>query len=118
VVLVLPPIPTENLDASDVDQLTKYTRDLMLKALVKLTESPRGQQAFLANPGPLVAPTQDHDQQSSGSTNTVGTVEEEIQPDSLQTRKDEPDALRKRVVEKEMLQHGSAEEAVEGTATS
>lgn len=56
--VVLPPIPTDNLTAADVDQLTQYTRDLMLKALIKLTESPRGQQSALAKPGPLLAPIQ------------------------------------------------------------
>ena len=50
---MLPPIPTDNFDAGDVERLTRYTRDLMLKAVLKLTESARGQQAFRASPGPL-----------------------------------------------------------------
>jgi len=45
---VLPPIPTDNLTPADVDELTKYTRDVMLRALVTLTNSPLGQRA--ANP--------------------------------------------------------------------
>jgi hypothetical protein len=53
---VLPPIPTENLDSSDVDQLTIYVRERMLHALTALTESPVGQQAFRANPPPLAVP--------------------------------------------------------------
>lgn len=47
---VLPPIPTENLDASDVDELTRFTRERMLSTLTKLTESKHGQQAVLADP--------------------------------------------------------------------
>lgn len=42
---VLPPIPTDNLTPADVDELTKYTRDVMLRALITLTNSPRGQHA-------------------------------------------------------------------------
>ena len=47
---VLPPIETANLDVSDVDELVKYTRDKMLKALTMLTESESGQHAFLTDP--------------------------------------------------------------------
>lgn len=48
--IVLPPIPTENLDASDVDELTRFTREKMLSTLTKLTESKWGQQALLTDP--------------------------------------------------------------------
>lgn len=46
--VVLPPIPTSHLTAADVDDLTRTTRDLMLKELVELTESPLGQKATKA----------------------------------------------------------------------
>ena len=46
--LVLKPIPTTHLKAADVDELTKTTRDLMLKELITLTESPLGQKAAKA----------------------------------------------------------------------
>lgn len=49
-IAVLPPIPTENLEPSDVDELTRYTRDKMLAALTKLTLSKSGEQAFLVDP--------------------------------------------------------------------
>ena len=42
---MLPPIPTDNLTSADVEDLTRYTRDTMLKALTTLTNSPRGQRA-------------------------------------------------------------------------
>ncbi len=40
--LVLDPIPTTGLTAADVDELTRTTRDLMIKELVALTEKARG----------------------------------------------------------------------------
>ena len=46
--LVLKPIPTSHLKAADVDELTKTTRDLMLKELITLTESPLGQKTAKA----------------------------------------------------------------------
>lgn len=49
--LVLKPIPTTHLKAADVDDLTKTTRDLMLKELITLTESPLGQKAAKAEIG-------------------------------------------------------------------
>lgn len=58
---MLPPIPTANLDASDVEELTRYTRDLMLKALIKLTESAHGQQSALVSPPPKKVVYQDQD---------------------------------------------------------
>lgn len=45
VVLVLPPIPTAHLTAADVEELTRTTREKMLKELVALTQSPMGQKA-------------------------------------------------------------------------
>ncbi|KAI8721206.1 1-acyl-sn-glycerol-3-phosphate acyltransferase [Fusarium sp. LHS14.1] len=42
-VKVLEPIPTKGLDATDVDELTRTTRDLMLNELVTLTIKARGQ---------------------------------------------------------------------------
>ncbi len=46
---VLPPIPTARLEAADVEDLTRTTRETMLTELVKLTESPLGQKATKAN---------------------------------------------------------------------
>jgi lysophosphatidate acyltransferase len=40
---VLDPISTEGLTAADVDHLTQFTRDLMLKELIALTEKARVQ---------------------------------------------------------------------------
>lgn len=50
--VVLKPIPTAHLKAADVDELTQTTRELMLKELVALTESPAGQRATRAEEGP------------------------------------------------------------------
>lgn len=47
-VKVLPPIPTAHLTAADVDELKRTTRELMLKELIALTESPMGQKATKA----------------------------------------------------------------------
>ena len=46
--LVLPPIPTAHLTAADVEELTRTTREKMLKELVALTQSPMGQKATKA----------------------------------------------------------------------
>jgi lysophosphatidate acyltransferase len=43
VLAVLDPIPTTGLTAADVDELTRSTRELMLKELIALTERARGQ---------------------------------------------------------------------------
>ena len=48
VVTVLPPISTAHLTASDVEELTRTTREKMLKELIALTESPMGQKATKA----------------------------------------------------------------------
>ena len=42
---VLPPIPTTNLTPTDAEDLTRYVRNLMLRELIRLSESPRGQRA-------------------------------------------------------------------------
>ncbi|KAM0263033.1 hypothetical protein ACHAQJ_001412 [Trichoderma viride] len=42
-VKVLAPIPTANLTPADVDELTRSTRELMLRELISLTEKARGQ---------------------------------------------------------------------------
>ncbi|KAL9074728.1 MAG: hypothetical protein Q9161_002097 [Pseudevernia consocians] len=47
-VKVLPPIPTAHLTAADVEELTRTTREKMLKELVALTQSPMGQKATKA----------------------------------------------------------------------
>ena len=46
---VLPPIPTANLTAADVEELTRTTREKMLQELVALTASPMGQKATKAS---------------------------------------------------------------------
>lgn len=68
----------------------------MLKALIKLTESPRGQQAFKAEPGELVLPVR------AAPDEPAETKEESTAPDNMEVKKDDPDALRKRVTEKEL----------------
>lgn len=45
---MLPPISTTGLTSADVDELTRTTRDSMLKELIELTESPMGQKAARA----------------------------------------------------------------------
>ena len=104
---VLPPIPTGNLDVSDVDALTNYTRELMLKTLIKLTESPQGQQSFKAEPGPLVLP-------GRAAEEVAPVVEAEV--DSMDLKKDDSDALRKRVTDKE-LRKSASEGGIDGVAT-
>lgn len=49
--IVLPPISTAHLTAADVEELTRTTREKMLKALVAITESPLGQKATKAAVG-------------------------------------------------------------------
>ena len=49
---VLPPIPTVGLTAHDVDDLTKKVRDLMLKELVELSETPLGKKAISVTVNP------------------------------------------------------------------
>ncbi len=43
---VLDPIPTTGLTAADVDELTRTTREVMLKELITLTEKARGQKVL------------------------------------------------------------------------
>jgi hypothetical protein len=43
--VVLDPIPTKGLTSADVDELTRSTRELMLKELIALTEETRGKTA-------------------------------------------------------------------------
>ncbi len=44
---MLDPIPTTGLTTADVEELTRTTRDLMFKEMVKLTEKARGQPVVL-----------------------------------------------------------------------
>ena len=48
-VKILPPIPTAHLTAASVEDLTRTTRETMLRELVALTESPMGQKATKAH---------------------------------------------------------------------
>ena len=41
------PIPTKGLTTADVDELTRNTRELMLKELISLTEQARGKTSRL-----------------------------------------------------------------------
>ena len=45
---MLPPISTAHLTAADVEELTRTTREKMLKELTAITESPMGQKATRA----------------------------------------------------------------------
>ena len=47
--IVLPPISTAHLTAADVEELTRTTREKMLKELVALSESPMGRRAAKAS---------------------------------------------------------------------
>ncbi|KAL9636418.1 MAG: hypothetical protein Q9164_002838 [Protoblastenia rupestris] len=49
-VKVLPPIETKGLTAADVDRLTNETREVMLRELIALTETPAGRNAASADP--------------------------------------------------------------------
>lgn len=40
--IVLPPIDTKNLTSADVEDLTRDTRDLMVKTMLELTAKQRG----------------------------------------------------------------------------
>lgn len=48
---VLPPIKTAHLTAADVEELTRTTRETMLKELIELTATPLGQKATKAEVG-------------------------------------------------------------------
>ena len=48
---MLPPISTAGLTATDVDELTHKTRELMLKELIALTETPLGRKAITVDVG-------------------------------------------------------------------
>lgn len=86
IVSVLPPIDTSNLEASDVDQLVKYTRDKMLRALELLTNSARGQQAFLAVP-PKLEPRYIEEPVTEEVTAEVETVKDsEVKEGDLRKR--------------------------------
>lgn len=47
-VAVLEPIPTTGLTPADVDELCTKTRELMLKEIINLTYTSRGQEAPIA----------------------------------------------------------------------
>ena len=46
--VVLDPIPTAGLSPADVDDLCNKTRELMLKEIINLTYTSRGQEAPIA----------------------------------------------------------------------
>ena len=79
----------------------------MLKTLIKLTESPQGQQAFKAEPGPLILP---------GKATEESAPFVDDGPRSIDVKKDDSDALRKRVTEKE-LKKSVSEGGMDGVAT-
>lgn len=56
---MLDPIPTKGLTPADVEELTRATRETMLKELVALTEKARGQ--------PIAMPA------TSGNTSAIST---------------------------------------------
>ena len=47
VTLVLPPIQTKNLTSADVEDLTRDTRDMMVKTMLELTAKQRGHEVKL-----------------------------------------------------------------------
>jgi lysophosphatidate acyltransferase len=65
--VVLDPIPTKGLTVEDVDELTRTTRELMLKELVLLTAEARG--------GPIAMPVESP--VKGGATTATGV---EIKP--------------------------------------
>ena len=90
---VLPPIPTTNLTADDVEELTRYTREIMLRALTKLTESPPGQRAYRAD-GTFTPITKSQHSADSGGDDK-GTSSAVAAADGA------GDELRRNVVQKE-----------------
>ncbi|KAG5980904.1 hypothetical protein E4U55_003507 [Claviceps digitariae] len=59
-VKVLDPIPTKGLTAADVDELTRTTRDLMLKELLVLTSKAQGR--------PMTVPASNHNNSAKSSS--------------------------------------------------
>ncbi|MCJ1290494.1 1-acylglycerol-3-phosphate O-acyltransferase [Xylographa carneopallida] len=104
-VVVLPPIPTAHLTPADVEDLTRQTRDAMLDALVRLTNSPRGRHA--ANPAlkPLTTPAPPflslEEALAGGEGNSVGGGEGKSTGVGTSVRDDGADGLR---------QHGHGKE--------
>ena len=90
---VLPPIPTTNLTADDVEELTRYTREIMLRALTKLTESPPGQRAYRAD-GTFTT--------ISKSQSSADAGEDDKGKSSAVAADGAGDGLRRNVVQKEM----------------
>ena len=64
--LVLPPIPTENLTSADVDELCVRTRELMIEALVKITEKARQQGVATPASGQAFAMSASNEGQTMG----------------------------------------------------
>ena len=64
--LVLPPIPTENLTSADVDELCARTRELMIEALVKITEKARQQGVATPASGQEIAMSASSEGQTMG----------------------------------------------------
>ncbi|KAG5931645.1 hypothetical protein E4U53_001666 [Claviceps sorghi] len=64
-VKVLPPIPTKGLTAADVDELTRTTRDLMLKELLVLSSKVHGR--------PMAFSASNHDSAKSSSVDVLST---------------------------------------------
>ena len=79
----------------------------MLKTLIKLTESAQGEQAFKREAGPLMVPGKAAEERAS----IVDSG-----PDGMGVKRDDSDALRKRVTEKE-LKKSMSEGSMDGVAT-
>ena len=89
-VKVLPPIETKGLTAADVDRLTNETREVMLRELIALTETPAGRKAASADPS--AAAEEDLADLVSASKASPGGIRErkggEVSPDEIRERKD------------------------------
>ena len=63
---VLKPIETKGLQASDVEDLTRDTRELMLDEIIRLTEKERGR--------PVALPSRDTDAKVVKASGAEGTL--------------------------------------------
>jgi lysophosphatidate acyltransferase len=70
--IVLKPIPTTNLKPSDVEDLTRDVRDLMLREHIALTATARGQPLAMTASAAAAQPKQTSPQQRDGVVKASG----------------------------------------------